>query len=89
MRRHPREIYCSNAATDLQKHLIRWMESWDLSTVEELAILHHTLGGTIGRTLRDCVRREREENVQEEKPPENSGDGDDEGKNDGGGRHRG
>lgn len=82
MRAHPRVVACRKAQSDLQSRILDWLQAHDLTTVEELAILNYVLSGTIGGTLKYCIREERNENVEKPDEKEKSGDGD-------GGRHRG
>ena len=79
--RHPREAYCRRAQTDLRDRILEWLKTYDLTTVEELAILNYMLGGSINGTLKLCIRQERYGDVKTKNdlPPEdifrNSDDG--------------
>lgn len=81
MRMHPRAVVCKKAQSDLHRRITQWLQDYDLTTVEELAILNHTLSGTIGGTLKYCIREEREKDDEAQKESSDEGDGD-------GGRHR-
>jgi hypothetical protein len=59
VRRHPRDVYCQQAGNDLTKRVADWLKEWDLTTLEELTLLNHVLSGTIGGTLKYCIREER------------------------------
>lgn len=71
---HPRAAIVRTAQTDLQKVIGEWLERHDLTTVEELAVLNHTLSGTIGGTLKFAIRQERhgdDDTPGDEAPQEN------------------
>lgn len=58
MRQHPRAEKVRKAQTDLQRRILEWLQEYELTTLEELAILNHVLSGTISGTLRKCLRLE-------------------------------
>lgn len=79
---HPRARVVQEAQTDLQGRILEWLKDHDLTTIEELAVLNHTLSGTISGTLKMCLRQERHGNVDEGADAEGRQDQDD------GPRHR-
>lgn len=64
MRPHPREQIIHRAQSDLAKRVQEWLDENDLTTVEELAVINAVLSGTIGGTLKYCIRSERHDEVE-------------------------